>query len=1449
MPKSQHAELFNLIEYDGPHVSIPVLDRVFPQGLEAHDPDISRILRAAYEQWDDEKDDPAIHRLWVEHILKEVLKYPTELLATGAAVPAGIEARVAEHGETLRPDYVLVNPNDREGAGKPRLLIRVLPPDQDLEKPEQGSHWKASPDTRMMILCKAANVPLGLLTNGEHWMLVYAPPDDTTGYTSWYAHLWLEEPLTLRAWRSLLGTRRFFGVTDADTLEGMLAESAKNQQEVTDQLGLQVRQAVEILVATLDQIGIENDRTILADVTPEELYEASLTVMMRLVFLFCAEERDLLLLGDPVYDQFYAVSTLSAQLREVADQHGEEILERRCDAWSRLLATFRAVFAGVQHENLRLTAYGGSLFDPDRFPFLEGRPKGSSWRDTSGRPLPVDNRTVLHLMEALQFLQLGGERQRLSFRALGIEQIGHVYEGLLDHTVFRAPLDDIIVSLRGAKGNEPEVAVSELEARQAKGEVALIEFLAKLTGRPNTSLKKALDSDPELEAQQKLRLACGHDEKTFNRVLPFVGLIRDDSFGHPVVIKGGSFYVTQGSERRKTGTHYTPKSLTEPIVQYTLEPLVYEGPAEGWDREKWKLKSAAEILSLKVCDMAMGSGAFLVQTVRYLAERLAEAWENAEKEILNQRMEQMGDDERKSALAVAAENVLSRMSSKHFMEHLQREETESQPPSAAVALSVQITPEGYPSTGAPNEQLIPADPDERMLYARRIVCDRCIYGVDINPLAVEMAKLSLWLVTMGKGRAFTFLNHALKCGDSLLGLWDVEQIHKFHLDASVPVQAGLWGDHLRGIFDNAMAKRRELESFSVVDVRDAEAKARLLAEADRAMEVVRILCDLLIAGAISTADGNSQRRGKMLPDAFDQFRNRIFDRLMEANSRKEIDSAVEAVRALIPEGQALLNAGNPNPKTPRRPFHWPLEYPEIFTPTPSPPSPAPHCGFSAFIGNPPFQGGQKITGVLGTDFRNYCIDAHARGQRGSADLCAYFFLRAGQLLVGPGDEGRGAGVESAVPQRVSPTTRPGVLGLLATNTIAQGDTREVGLEQLVRAGFSIIRGVPSRKWPGTANLEVAHVWMRKGPWHGACCLDDRPVPAITPFLVIPGKVAGKPYRLAANSNLSFKGTEINGMGFVVSKDEAARLTASAPENGEVLFPFLNGIDLNTLSDQSATRAVINFRDWPIEKAQKYSGCMAIVQTRVLPEIQEKTRRSGKPDARAERWWQFRRITRDMYDAIEGFKQVLVIAQTSRTLTPVFVPNVSVFSKTLVVFALRGYDKFALWARSLHFFWALEYGSTMRTDATYVPTDCFETFPFPKGTSVLEGIGETYHGFRQSMMLSRKEGLTALYNRFNAADEHADDIRRLRELHAEMDRAVAEAYGWTDLDLGHDFHQTKQGIRFTVSEPARREILDRLLALNHQRYKEEVAQGLHDKGSKTKGKAARKKSKADQEELF
>ena len=605
------------------------------------------------------------------------------MLAEGQSIPADLKATISEHGETLRPDFLVRNPNDVPNPGKPRLLIQTYSAEQNLDRPVAGRHWKASPATRMMELLHSTDVRLGLVTNGEHWMLVDAPRGDTTGFASWYAPLWQEEPLTLRAFRSLLGVRQFFGVADNDTLEAMLAQSATDQQEVTDQLGLQVRRAVEVLIQSLDRADQDHNRELLGDVPETVLYEAALTVMMRLVFLFCAEERELLLLGDPLFDQHYAVSTLVALLQEAADQHGEEVLERRLDAWVRLLATFRAIYGGVQHERMKLPAYSGNLFNPDRFPFLEGRKPGTSWRDTPADPLPVDNRTVLHLLRSLQYLEMQGEARRLSFRALDIEQIGHVYEGLLDHTAKRAT--EPMLGLVGTKGKDPELPLAELERLRAKGEDDLVEFLHDETGKSENALRRALEpvaeANHDAQDSSRLRAACGNNQSLFQRVLPFARIIRNDTFDKPVVIRQGSVYVTSGTDRRSTGTHYTPTSLTEPIVRYTLEPLVFIGPAEGKPKEEWKLRPAAELLELKICDMACGSGRSWSRRAGILAERLVEAWEDA------------------------------------YEQH----------PDAPG-----ITPFGEVSTGKPGEVLIPKDADERMIYARRIVAGRCLYGVDKN---------------------------------------------------------------------------------------------------------------------------------------------------------------------------------------------------------------------------------------------------------------------------------------------------------------------------------------------------------------------------------------------------------------------------------------------------------------------------------------------------------------------------------------------------------------------------------------------------------------------------------------------------------------------------------------------------------------------------------------------
>ena len=802
-----HAEWLSLIEVSGPFLSLPVLVQRFPQGMDAHDPEHAKALRQVHEEWDQDQNgdrpDPAIHRQWIDWVLRNTLDLG-DVLVEGQKIPQTLKADLAEHGETLRPDKVVMEP----GGGKARLLIQTLPTQAEAQPGGRGEavggvtrypddataarHGRADRSGHERRPVDAGRCPEG---RDDRVCVVVClalagGAEDPPGVP----HVAEQLPVLRRARGG-----------DARTAAG---SERQDQQEVTDQLGYQVRQAVEVLVHTIDRANRDSGGALLKGVPEDKLYEAALTVMMRLVFLFCAEERDLLLLGDELYDKNYSVSTLREQLRVTATNFGEEVLERRHDAWSRLLTIFRAVYGGVQHHRLKLPAYQGELFDPDRFPFLEGRTAGTSWKDTPSQPIPVDNRTVLHLLEALQVLQVrlpgGGPAtpRKLSFRALSILQIGHVYEGLLDHTAVKAT--EPVLGLSGPRDHEPEVPLPKLEALAAKGEDELLAFVKEETGRSSVApVKRLLATAPDDLTLSRFRTACQGDEKLWERIKPFAGLVRLDTFDYPVVILPRSVYVTAGTDRRSSGTHYTPESLTEPIVRYTLEPLVYEGPAEGKPREQWRLRSAKELLDLKICDMACGSGAFLVQVCIFLSLRLLEAWEEAEKRVQG---------------------------------------------------SPRITPYGEVSKGLPDEQLIPVDRQERLIYARRLVAERCIYGVDKNPLAVEMAKLSLWLLTLAKDKPFTFLDHAIRCGDSLVGLSSIDQLLRFSMTENAKVRPLMeqQRQQIEKRLEATMLLRKQIETLPSNTPKDIERKTQMFANVEDQTRRLRYAADMLLAASWET---------------------------------------------------------------------------------------------------------------------------------------------------------------------------------------------------------------------------------------------------------------------------------------------------------------------------------------------------------------------------------------------------------------------------------------------------------------------------------------------------------------------------------------------------------------------------------------------------------------------
>ena len=317
---NMHDEWLSLIEVSGPFLAVPVLKEVFPQGLEELDGLKRKRLRQTYEEWREalDTDDLQFHEIhvaWINEVLSNGLEFDEDgtggTLKRGNQVAKSLRVTLPEHNVTLTPDFAVV---DSSQDDKPLMVIHMYAANIDLEAAINQDGWAASPAERMVQLCRMTGCRIGLVTNGERWMLVDAPVGAVTSFASWYARIWGQEPITLQAFVHLLGIRRFF-FNESEQLPALFDRSLKYQDEVTEALGEQVRRAIEVLIQSLDKADQDRNRELLREVAPTELYEAGLTVMMRLVFLLSAEERGLLLMGDERYEANYALSTLRMQLR------------------------------------------------------------------------------------------------------------------------------------------------------------------------------------------------------------------------------------------------------------------------------------------------------------------------------------------------------------------------------------------------------------------------------------------------------------------------------------------------------------------------------------------------------------------------------------------------------------------------------------------------------------------------------------------------------------------------------------------------------------------------------------------------------------------------------------------------------------------------------------------------------------------------------------------------------------------------------------------------------------------------------------------------------------------------------------------------------------------------------------------------------------------------------
>ncbi|MEU9060713.1 hypothetical protein AB0D13_18140 [Streptomyces sp. NPDC048430] len=1373
--RRQHQEWLDLTEVSGPFLTMPVLRRAWPQ-LDALEKDERARLRARHADW--QNDTTAGRDEWVAHLLRSLLEWGDALvLRQGESEDAALDRltlHVPEHGAVLRPDFALIEPDadlaaepDTAAAAKRVRLLGVTIPAGTIptSRAAAGGDWAAAPADRLARLLRHHDIPLGLVTDGRWWCLVWAPIGGVTTTAVFDTIGWNEaaERNVVRAFVSLLRRRRFFEYEEPETLVGLLKASLAAGEDVTEALGIQVRQAVELLV---DAIGRADVRAMdggapglhASGVAAGEIYRGAVAVMMRIVFLLYAEERGLLPADNEVYAKSYSARFLRAELKARADAEGESALEHTTSAWHRLIALFHAVHGGVDHPELHLPAYDGSIFAPETY----------AWLELTTPLLPIDDRTVLHMLQSVQEVRVGtgknAEVRTLSFRALDVEQIGYVYEGLLSFGGERAVED--MVGLIGPEGLEHEVPLRELESLAAKSGGS-VKALAKAIHekwkdpKPPASaakLEKLLaPAADEVEARRQLNAVTKKNPALSDRLLPFFGILRRDLRDLPMVIPNGSLYVTESSLRKNTGTHYTPRFLAEDVVRHALEPLVYEpGPLQTADTGEWRLKSPEQILKLKVADIAMGSAAFLVAACRYLGDRLIEAWEN---------------EGRTDAMTYRAGRAVDAV------------------------------------TAADAEQ------DPVVVESRRQIIEHCLYGVDINPMAVEMAKLSLWLVSMDPTRPFTFLDDRLVAGDSLLGVHSMEQLQSVHMKPQR--QSDVLVEQAREMVDELTRERLAITAIKGVDLPALKRKRERLEEVNRHSRRLRLVGDLIAGAALATCasgrvEWHAADGGERVRDLFPQAAWIVQKIVAEG-----VEDDSEVVREARATAEEWLGAELPAGGMERRPVHWPLVFPEVFSQG---------GGFDAVVGNPPFLGGQKLTGAMGEAYREYMVDYLAGGKRGSADLVAYFELRVHELL-----------------------SDCGQTGTIATNTLAQGDSREVGLDQLQSAGISIRRAIKSAPWPSTsAALEYCAVWTsRFPPAEVAECVVDG-VPAangISTSLKPATREASWAEPLDRNRGVSFIGSYVLGSGFTLPEAEARAWIASNERYGNVLFPYLNGQDVNSTPDHRSERWVIDFGEQSLDEIKVYSKAYEKILREVKPERELNNRKVYR-----DYWWQYAEKRPAMVAAIKPLRECIVITLSSSTQMPVIVPVGSVLSHMLVVIASDDRAQLALRSSAVQYWWTEDRCSSLKADLRFTPSDAVRPLVVPTVTKSLRAAGSRLDVYRRDLMLTRSMGLTATYNLLHNPDCQDEDIVELRRIHEEIDRATVEAYGWFDLLdgsgqtphadpthetclLDHGFHKTDQGTRYTIGLLARTEIIDRLRQLNHQAYADEVHLGLHKKPAK------------------
>lgn len=738
--------------------------------------------------------------------------------------------------------------------------------------------------------------------------------------------------------------------------------------------------------------------------------------------------------------------------------------------------------------------------------------------------------------------------------------------------------------------------------------------------------------------------------------------------------------------------------------------------------------------------------------------------------------------------------------------------------------------------------------------AIRDVIRTCIYGVDLNPLAVDLCKVALWLEAHNPGEPLNFLDHHIKCGNAIVGFVKREEV-----DAGVPNEAfaKLPGDDPDiGKEVRARNKRERKER--------ATGQAKLAFTRQREIELAAVLDRWRTVTAMPETTPAEIEAKKRAFDAFSSsgaafaLRNLAsipiaqfyfprtpenVDRLITDEQFRDFWSGRVAAQGQAPAAAFALAHR-------KRFFHWFLEFPEIVQ----------RGGFDCILGNPPYLGSKKLTILYGFEFAglNRFLFPSVSG---NSDLVASFVIRAFNLV-----------------------RTAGCIAFLTTKTVWQGDTRKSGLGHVTEAGAHVQFAITSTRWPGRAAVDVSLFSLGK-QLYGRPYLNGREVTSINSYFEADA-TEEDPRKIAANASTAFKGSE-PAAGFMLSESDAKQVVADDPVSVDVVKPYLNNEDFSGDPLLRNSRYVVDFRTMPLEEASRFSGAFRLVEDRVAPAWE-----ASGDQSQSANWWWHRRRAEPLYRNLAESKRGFAVGYTTKHGAFAAVGPGVVFSNQMVVVCRPEWQAYAQLSSAIHAVWAWRYGSSMGSSTLrYTPSSVYETYPFlSSSNSALEALGSLHHERRRLLMVSLWLGLTDIYNLFHHREieagldahfatrakrdprglaipaEHReralaftyDDalaaVTELRRLHVAIDDTIREAYGWQTLDFQHDFYEVEtlpenDRVRYTISPDARREVLKRLLALNHERAAAEQAAAAKHATKPARIKRSTKATKVEEISVF